>query len=78
MEVYLAYKDAETMMEGTFEECLGVFDSEEGAWAFLKTTYNFDRSKPTKGGSRVYHFDGTLSYRWHVRRAIVNKPFGAV
>jgi hypothetical protein len=73
MDIYLAHKDTHTLMEGTFEEVLGVFDSVEKAWAFLATTRDFERSKQTKDG-RVYHFDGELSYYWHVRGATLNKP----
>lgn len=75
MKLYLAFKDSETFMEGTFENCVGVFDSLQRAWDFLRTTYNFDKSKLSNNGfSRVYHVDGELSYHWYVKEVELNKP----
>lgn len=75
MKVYLAFKDSNTMMEGYFEQVVGVFDSEDKAWAFLKTTSDFEYSNPSKNGKyRVYHFDGELSHHWRVMELELNKP----
>lgn len=74
MKVYMAFKDASSLMEGTFQDCLGIFDSEEKAWDYLKTTSNFEYSEWTKKKkSRVYHFDGELSYYWYVKEVELNK-----
>lgn len=76
MKIYLAYKDTQTMKEGFYENCVGVFDTEEKAWEFLRTTSDFDRSEPyVNGKSRVYHYDGELSYYWQVTEQELNVPF---
>lgn len=75
MKLYLAYKDCNTLMEGLYESCLGVFDSEKKAWEFLKTTGDFEHSESSKRSKgRVYHFDGEMSYYWHVLEVELNKP----
>lgn len=75
MKLYLAIKESTTLMEGASEQVLGVFDSEETAWAYLKTTSDYEHSKPSKSGAtRVYHFDGELSYFWYVNEVELNKP----
>lgn len=75
MKLYLAYKDANTLMEGYYEQCLGVFDSAELAWNYLKTTSDYEHSEKSKEyNRRVYHFDGELSYYWRVEEVILNKP----
>jgi hypothetical protein len=76
MKLYLAYKDSSTLMEGHYENCLGVFDSEQKAWDFLRTTSDFEYAETSKNGrSKVYHFDGELSYYWYVSEVELNKPF---
>lgn len=75
MTVYLAYKDTNTLMEGYYEQLMGVFDSEQKAWDYLRTTGDFEASELCKDGvSRVYHFDGEMSYHWSVHAADVNMP----
>lgn len=76
MQLYLAIKETITLMEGSSEEVLGVFDSGETAWTYLKTTTYYEDSEPHKNNEnvRVYHFDGELSYYWLVREVELNKP----
>ena len=71
MKLYLACKDACTLMEGVYEQCVGVFDSEQKAWDYLRTTSDFELSE-SKGNSKVYHFDGELSYYWYVKEVELN------
>lgn len=74
MKLYLAYKDSDTLMEGTYEKCLGVFESQQKAWDYLKTTTDFEKSHWNKTrDSRVYHFDGELSYHWYVKEVELNE-----
>lgn len=83
MKLYLAYKDSQTLMEGTYENCLGVFESEEAAWVYLASTDDFEKSehsvnrktKEVNKKVRVYHFDGELSYFWYVKEVELNKGF---
>lgn len=71
-KLYLAYNDTQTLMEGYYENCVGVFDSEQKAWECLEKTYNYNNSMKKKN-QRVYHFDGELSYYWYVKEVILNK-----
>jgi hypothetical protein len=73
MKLYLAYKNSVCLMEGEYEHCLGVFDSKERAWDFLKTTDDFKFAEKTRSGW-TYHFDGELSYFWYVQEVELNKP----
>lgn len=72
MKLYLAFKDSCTMMEGYYQNVLGVFDTEKKAWDYLKKTADYKYSKENKSG-RVYHFDGELSYYWQVKEIELNK-----
>jgi hypothetical protein len=75
MTLYLAYKDCNTLMEGYYEHLEGVFDTRDKAWDFLATTDDFEHSEPAKKGEgRVYHWDGEMSYYWHVREIYLNEP----
>jgi len=74
MTLYLAYNDTDTLMHGYFEQCLGIFDSEEKAWDHLKTTTFFESSEPTKDGQRVFHYDGEMSIHWYVKAVELNRP----
>lgn len=65
--LYAAFIDHVTLMEGTYKNLAGIFDSEEKAWDYLKTTPDYKNTVLSKDGvSRVYHFDGTLSMYYRV------------
>ena len=75
MTVYLAYRDTNTLMEGYYEQLMGVFDSEQKAWDYLRTTGDFEKSEPIENNtSRVYHYDGEMSFHWSVHAASLNVP----
>ena len=72
-KLYLAYEATVTLMEGTFKSCLGVFDSEKKAWAYLKNMHNFNKSRWNKSKTaRLYHYDGELTYKWYVKEVELN------
>lgn len=76
MKLYLAYKNCNTLMEGDYENCVGVFETRDKAWDYLKTTSDFEYSKSiNQGAARIYYFDGEMAYYWHVKEVELNKGF---
>lgn len=74
MKLYIAYKDTDTLIEGTYSNIIGVFDSDQKAWDALSKDNDFQHAIPSKfGNGKVYHFDGELSYYYHVKPMELNK-----
>ncbi len=66
MKLYLAKVTNSTLMDGSYEQVLGVYSTPEKAVEALKTHWNFDEAENLSKYLWRYIFDGELSMYYEV------------
>lgn len=69
MKLYLAMEYSDRLMEGTYEELIGVFSSTELAGLALTDRTWFKDATMTAPCAWEYVFDGELTKRWKIIQA---------
>lgn len=69
MKLYLAMEYSDCLMEGTFEECLGVFSTPEKAIHELSDCMWFQEADQKSATSWEYIYDGEMTMRFEVKEA---------